>query len=516
MKIARRFVFRENNSLVLLSTQDTTGLNFRHLDADLGASSETKMVGIRAALSNSSSSNTMDICGGGGSTTTTTTAAIHSNHNNHNMIKSNNLTIQVNGDPGQQDVVSQPSGTVIVNCYKDATAVNQRHHNNTPNAIESESAVCIKVIQNDEVETAPEASAASPLVDNHNFDKEGLLAAVPEEENERHTKRCNISVNSAKKSRSTQCEDQHRHDHDQLFAKDKEISAEVNEIVGGCGDESQISDHTNNISVSGLNSSTSSSSSAASSTSNNQNNNTHNQIETDNSKDKQASSSSSASSRPQQEHRPKSFKSTEAQTDNNFLQSNQTAPATEASSSAMPIEPSHTAGAPVHPGHTNPAMVSGQSREERRRERRERRQNRALNQAGRHCHPNQRISGASVPPYEILPDVANNNHHHHLLPPPYSTLPLGSSMAGPPPPPPPIVPRLPGPPPPGHHHHHHHHQHMALHRIRSASPPPIPGPILMQAPPPPIPILQPVPVASIANAVGEDPRFLFQLPVIRR
>lgn len=380
--------------------------------------------------------------------------------------KSNNLTIQVN-DHGQQDVVSQPSGTVIVNCYKDAT-----------NAIESESAVCIKVL-----------------------DKEGVKS--------------NINVHSAKKSRSTQCDEDHEPS-DQLFANDKEISAccaaKVNDRSSfsanvqnekAIRDESEImpmvnkkkknnSAHTNviiendNGSCSDLNHSSSSTSS-----------------ETDIFKD-----NSLTSSRPQ----PKSFKSTEAQTDNNFLQPNQKTTVSEAVaetiSAAMPVQQAE----PLT-GSNNPVpCASGQSREERRRERRERRQNRALNQAGRHCHPNQsRASGGgggghgTVPPYEILPDLVNNHHHiYHILPPPYSTLPSGSTMVGSGAGRPlPIVPRL---PPPGHHH-------MALQRLRSASPPP--APMLMQ-PPPTVPILQPVPVASIASAVGEDPRFLFQLPVIRR
>lgn len=380
----------------------------------------------------------MDICSGGPSIATATTATA--------------LTIQVN-DPGQQDVVSQPSGTVIVNCYKDA--------------IESESGVCIKVIQNEDANNQ-----------------------VGEE------KKCNANcntVNSAKNSRSTQCEDQ-------LFAKDKEISDCAKVKVNDHPVPSEISDDgpdaiNASVTCSPLNNSASS---AASSTTICSATAT-NQIESDISKDTSSS-------------RPKSFRSTEAQTDNHFLQPNQitisadtnTSSAT-AVSATMPTEVSTTA--------TTTAAVSGQTREERRRERRERRQHRAL-QAGRHCHPNQRVQpgNGAVPPYEILPDLVSNQHHH-LLPPPYSTLPMGSTMVGHPPP---IVPRLPAPP--GHHHpHHHHHHHMALQRIRSTSPPPpVPGSILIQAPPPPVPILQPVPVASIATAVGEDPRFLFQLPVIRR
>lgn len=435
------------------------------------------MVGIRAALS----SNTMDICGG-------SLAAS----------KSNNLTIQVNGDPGQQDVVSQPSGTVIVNCYKDANPNNIKC-----NAIESESAVCIKVIQK---AATPEEEVGATADDD---DKEGKMKKL---------KRCSIKVNSAKKSRSTQCEDDHE---DQLFGKDKseEIGASGTSgsaKVDGNGDESQISDHTNimnandNISCSGLNHSNCSSSSTTTIT-HNEVHQTESDISKDNTNQMQTTSSSS---------RLKSFKSTEAQTDNNFLQHQTNQTATEVSSTpstAMPSDPPLSTVAAPGTAATNPGQsVTGQTREERRRERRERRQHRALNQAGRHCHPNQRVGGGNgtVPPYEILPDLVGNqstNNHHHLLPPPYSTLPLGSTMIGHPQPPP-IVPRLPGPP--GHHHHHHHH-HMALQRLRSASPPPHPAPILMQAPPP-VPILQPVPVASIANAVGEDPRFLFQLPVIRR
>lgn len=442
------------------------------------------MVGIRAALS----SNTMDISGGGGSLSAS---------------KSNNLTIQVNGDPGQQDVVSQPSGTVIVNCYKDATA---NPDNIKCNAIESESAVCIKVIQK---AATPEEEVGATADDDD--DREGKMKKL---------KRCSIKVNSAKKSRSTQCEDDHE---DQLFAKDKSVKIGASGTSGsakvdGNGDESQISDHTNimnendSISCSGLNHGNCSSSSTTTIT-HNEVHQIESDITKDNSNQMQTTSSSS---------RPKSFKSTEAQTDNNFLQqqqqqTNQTA--TEASSTpptAMPIEaPLPTVAAPDTATTNSGQSVTGQTREERRRERRERRQHRALNQAGRHCHPNQRVGGGNgtVPPYEILPDLVGNqntNNHHHLLPPPYSTLPLGSTMIGHPQPPP-IVPRLPGPP--GHHHHHHHH-HMAQ-RLRSASPPLHPAPILMQAPPP-VPILQPVPVASIANAVGEDPRFLFQLPVIRR
>lgn len=447
-------------------------MNRTHLDAgQLGASSVAKMVGIRAALSNSN----MDICGG---------SALQG--------KNNNLTIQVN-DPGQQDVVSQPSGTVIVNCYKD-TIQNAGSNISGGGGYRDESessSVCIKV-QGSGVGVELEDEAAS--VD---FDvKEG--------------KRCNINcnvVNSAKKSRSTQCED---HLDDRLF-DEISVAPKVNDQPRSGGvqtnavcDESAIKSSDHNSSCSGNSSSSSSPS---------PNNNNH-QIETDIHKDNNINSS-----RPHQEQRPKSFKSTEAQTDTHFLQPNQTTTADASSSAsvaAMPGPPPSAAAASLAVAmQINPTMA-GQSREERRRERRERRQNRAQNQTGRHCHPNVavRVSGggggsaAAVPPYEILPDIGHNLHSHHLLPPPYSTLPLGATMSGHPPP---IVPRLPV----GHHHSHHHHHHMAIQRLRSTSPPPVPTSLLMQAPPP-VPILQPVPVASIANVVGEDPRFLFQLPVIRR
>lgn len=434
------------------------------------------MVGIRAALSHSSN---MDICGGGGSAIPASGNAI--------MGKNNNLTIQVN-DPGQQDVVSQPSGTVIVNCYKDTSSSGYRE--------ESESSVCIKVQGGGD----------------NDVDKEGKK------------KRCN--VNSAKKSRSTQCEDHLGGGGDQLFVgKDNEeisvavLAPRVNDqsIERSCvqnnavRDESAIknSDHANVVihnssSCSGLDNSTSSSSSTTT------NQQQHHQIETDTNKD--TTTQMHQSSR-------KSFKSTEAQTDNNFLQPNQTTSnATEQSSSAASVPgppPSAAAASMAVAMQINPGMA-GQSREERRRERRERRQNRAQNQAGRHCHPNVRVSSSggggagAVPPYEILPDLVNNPHPHthHLLPPPYSTLPLGSTMSsGGHHHPPPIIPRMPVA--------HHHHHHMAIQRLRSTSPPPLPTPLIMQAPPPPGTILQPVPVASIAN-VGDDPRFLFQLPVIRR
>lgn len=435
------------------------------------------MVGIRAALSHSSN---MDICGGGGS------AVLPASGGNAIMAKNNNLTIQVN-DPGQQDVVSQPSGTVIVNCYKDTSISGYRE--------ESESSVCIKV-------------------QGGNGDKEGKK------------KRCN--VNSAKKSRSTQCED-HLGGGDQLFVAgdNEEISvARVNDQSierssvqnNAVRDESAIknSDHANVVihnssSCSGLDNSTSSSSTTTTNSSNHNQQQQHHQIETDTNKD-------TTTIQMHQSSR-KSFKSTEAQTDNHFLQPNQTnSNAAEQSSSAASVPgppPSAAAASLAVAMQINPGMA-GQSREERRRERRERRQNRAQNQAGRHCHPNVRVSnsggggGGAVPPYEILPDLVNNPHHtHHLLPPPYSTLPLGSTMStGGHHHPPPIIPRMPVA--------HHHHHHMAIQRLRSTSPPHVPTPLIMQAPPPPGPILQPVPVASIANVVGEDPRFLFQLPVIRR
>lgn len=417
----------------------------------------------------------------------------------------NQLTIQVN-DPGQQeDVVSQPSGTVVVNCYKDVLnissttptsgAVNSRYG-------ESES-VCIKVIPVVDKQQQEEGDDDRANKNENCLKKANRATQCEEEEevakvgNNRSSQLLNYNNNSnaPNGNRNDEIVSVHRaggedEDGDQVEESQRSVGINKREMKSsGIVVDGNKNIHSGSVSSRRLpNNNNNSNCSPA--------NNHH--IDSD-IKDTISSPTvdEPTAATSSQQQRSKSFKSTEAQTDNNFVQQQQQ----QQNQMAPPAIEEFPA--------------TGLSREERRRERRERRQNRAQNQVGRHCHQNPGLripGGAAVPPYEILPDLVNNHNHSHLhhaqpqlLPPPYSTLPLGTTLVNHHPP---VVVGV------GHlnHHHHHHHHHMALQRLRSASPPPLPLP---PPPPPPVPILQPVPVASIANS-GEDPRFLFQLPVMRR
>lgn len=177
-----------------------------------------------------------------------------------------------------------------------------------------------------------------------------------------------------------------------------------------------------------------------------------------------------------------------------------------------------TTMATVHQTSATGAMEAAMSREHRRRERRERR---AARQAARmhagqpHIHP--AASGLAMRPafVEILPDILNhhphhNHHHHHQyqqhlnhlnpsasasssipnpallhVPPPYTALSSLSATAN-------------GPGAGGHgHHHHQHHQ---------------PAPPLMAA----ITAAAVSPPALLPGTGGDDGRYTFPLPIIRR